>query len=192
MPFILLFFQLTAHGQLPAGTFDVEDSIFSIVHLVPESSDLHEMSVESNKVTNLLISKSEAVQPWWLFFILIGLVILVAWIKHKFYREFTELWRAAFNKSLASQLFRQQELKTTMPGVLLLLNFNVIIGVWLFSAFSDRFSFSWWSPFLLFLFLTGMVVLCNSLKYFSYYAVSKVFPFGPEISLFVFHHERRT
>jgi hypothetical protein len=68
----------------------------------------------------------------WLFYFILFLAGIVVFVKSFFTRYFNELWRSFFNLNNAMLMMRQQDIAFSVPGLLLSINFYVVVAIYIF------------------------------------------------------------
>ncbi|MEN9523156.1 MAG: hypothetical protein RL065_1533 [Bacteroidota bacterium] len=128
-------------SNLVNGFFQLPDSLNpqSVYHYFSYDS-LHLTKVE---ITHNIFSKTKNIvteipqlRPTspekWLFYFILFLAGIVVFVKSAFTRYFNELWRSFFNMNNAMLMMRQQDIAFSVPGLLLSVNFYVVIAIYIF------------------------------------------------------------
>jgi hypothetical protein len=95
--------------------------------------DLTKSSFSNTKtiITEIPQLRPQSPEKWLFYFILI-LAGIVVFVKSVFTRYFNELWRSFFNLNNAMLMMRQQDIAFSVPGLLLSINFYVVVAIYIF------------------------------------------------------------
>ncbi len=131
-------------------------------------------------------SKMESEKDRWVFYVLLFLSILVTYVWYNFKREIRTLFRAFVNIRIARQLHREYELNLPSNAMLLMINFNISLGLYLYLLIDY---FNWVVPvegFPLFVICTGFISIAYFIQYVTLKLVAYIFPFRDTINLYNF------
>ncbi len=120
---------------LPDSSFNYKQTGY---YYAFDSLHFQTIAIESSEFYHPQKTKTEyaevkpAMPEKWLFYIILGLAVIVVFVKSVFARFFVELWKSFFNFNNALQMMRQQDISFSVPGLLLSINFYVAMATYLF------------------------------------------------------------
>lgn len=124
-------------------------------------------------------------QQSWLFYLFLGLLFFIAFIRISYAKEFAELFAVFKPISINQQLFRDTLTGLKIASVWLNINFVVVVSIYVFLLSRYFHLYDGSTQFLLLIAVTVTVLL--SIRYSLLKMAASLFPFKKEISFYHFN-----